>query len=233
MRYQLSSSGWLYRLYHLQERLRALPEKEREKPAFGLWGPSQVGKSTLLSSYLDLEADEVGQNSPLQWHPEDPVRFERDGLRTDVVALNPYNLKSDASACITRFVLASEVEEARHPVKVCLASRGQILHSVALGYLSDWSQVGQQTLSDEAVGEMLLSLRSKSRQPSRTAYEIAYETASLLDVLTHSRLQEDRYSGLSPRSLARIVESRAVVGEEENARELQRRIFWGTVMTWR
>lgn len=226
-RFQLSPSGWLFRLYRLHERLRALADETGDKPAFGLWGPSQVGKSTLLSFYLDFGADEVGQNSLIQWHPKDPIRFERDGLRTDIIALNPYNLKSDASACITRFVLVTEVPEPRHPVEVSLATRSQILHSMALGHLSDWNQSGLQSLSDESLGEIIAKLPTKSKQSNANAYEIAYETASLLEVLTKSRLQETRYSGLSARTPMRILESSPIVGNEANAEALQRKLFWG------
>ena len=229
MRYQLSPSGWLYRLYTLSERIEALPPDASTKPAFGLWGPSQVGKSTLLSFYLDLGADERGDGSPLQWAAQDPIRFERTGQRTDIVALNPYNLKSDASACITRFRLAEEVFSDRHPVEVKLAKSGQVLHSMALGYLSDWGQNQGNHLNDDALREILSALGGNSRKPSRDAYLVSFETAALLDLLTTSRLLDARYAGLSARAGSRVLESKAAISDKNTAVELQRKLFWSNV----
>ena len=54
-RYQLSPAGWLYKL---REEIGALSARDEAQGrfVFALWGPSQVGKSTLLSTYLDLKS---------------------------------------------------------------------------------------------------------------------------------------------------------------------------------
>ena len=55
--YALSRGHWLEEVYAIAERrakLEALDSAEGAKKALGVWGPSQTGKSTLLSRYLDV-----------------------------------------------------------------------------------------------------------------------------------------------------------------------------------
>ena len=61
---------------------------------------------------------------------------------------NPYNFNSDASACITRFKLGSSVKYPDCPVEIKFASREQITHSIAAGYLSECKQ---EELKNETV----------------------------------------------------------------------------------
>src|SRR5215467_12258629 len=126
--YTLSPSDWLRTLYKANETLRQAEASGRDlRPAFALWGPSQSGKSTLLSNFLDqkvwsklrpnpdewekLAPGELvdGTASALYWPGSDPCIFLCDLPQSEqhraerVVTMNPFTGGRDASAVLTRF----------------------------------------------------------------------------------------------------------------------------------
>jgi hypothetical protein len=169
--YALATNDWLRRLYTCQRRL-AQAESAAQDPrqAFALWGPSQSGKSTLLSNFLDqlvwsnLKEGELvnGTLSALYWSGGDPCVFyvslpmDQLGRARDVISVNPFTGGRDASAVLTRFVRGSlrpvpgvyHVSEPKHPVEVRLLGEAQVLQALALGYdgecLGAPSQLWQQ-----------------------------------------------------------------------------------------
>ena len=134
--YTLSPSDWLRTLYKANETLRQAEASGRDlRPAFALWGPSQSGKSTLLSNFLDqkvwsklrpnpdeweklADAQPVdGTASALYWPGSDPCIFLCDLPQSEqhraehVVTMNPFTGGRDASAVLTRFTRGSLREE--------------------------------------------------------------------------------------------------------------------------
>src|SRR2546426_8393252 len=93
------SGGWLDRLYQVRDAATAAEAvRVAGRPCMALWGPSQSGKSTLLSRYLDSPTDAQAV-SALQWDPAEPVAFVGRADKPDCIHLNPFNLGKDASGC--------------------------------------------------------------------------------------------------------------------------------------
>ena len=107
------SGAWLDQLYQLRDAALAVEAASAAgRPCMALWGPSQSGKSTLLSRYLDAPPD-ANAVSALQWDPEAPVAFVGRPDKPDCVHLNPYNQQRDASGCVTRFTLRQAIQDPR------------------------------------------------------------------------------------------------------------------------
>ena len=158
--YALSTRDWLRRLYAANHQLAQVAAAEKNlRPAFALWGPSQTGKSTLLSNFLDhnvwdqLQLDDPvdGTRSGLYWPGADPVVFFVD-LPQDqmdrakgVVSINPYTGGRDASAVLTRFVHGAldgsggghRVLFPKYPAELRFSGEKQILSALAMGYDSE------------------------------------------------------------------------------------------------
>ncbi|MBK8093578.1 MAG: hypothetical protein IPK32_16770 [Verrucomicrobiaceae bacterium] len=74
--YEVSRGSCLDSLYAVHDRAAAIERSGlNPRPCMALWGPSQTGKSTLLSGYLDVDGDELGLQSALTWSQAEPVRF--------------------------------------------------------------------------------------------------------------------------------------------------------------
>ena len=131
------SGAWLDQLYQVRDAALAVEGARRGgRPCMALWGPSQSGKSTLLSGYLDSPS-KPDAASALQWSADEPVAFVGRADKPGCVHLNPFNQQRDASGCVTRFSLRTHVPDARHPVELKLASEEQVLHALAAGYLME------------------------------------------------------------------------------------------------
>jgi ABC-type lipoprotein export system ATPase subunit len=51
----------------VRDKARTISKGENSaKPVMALWGPSQTGKSTLMSGYLDDPTDGLGEHSALR-----------------------------------------------------------------------------------------------------------------------------------------------------------------------
>jgi len=109
-----------------------------KKACVAFWGPSQSGKSSLLSHYIDGTYD---SDLALMWDPSQKVRFSAyqggEDVDANCVVFNPFNCAMDASGLVTRFYLPSAEEAAKiypeAPVEVILANRKQVLQSIAVG----------------------------------------------------------------------------------------------------
>jgi hypothetical protein len=229
--YQLSRSGFLSPLFDLKRQLESVPEspKARNRGVFGLWGPSQVGKSTLLSEFLDQNADELGHGSILQWSQEEPVRFERSDTHPNArpLSLNPYNFKADASACISRFTLVEDVPDPMCPVEIKLAAPEQLLHALALGYLYDWQRdpiVDQKRASDILIN--LTESAAVNRSPDGKGFALAQIAASVMRLLRKSRLEHHRYQSLSDELIDRFLDHPVAVSSSDVVLKAICEVFW-------
>lgn len=145
--YELDKYLWLNRLYEAREILRLEAQQVVNRKSSAIWGPSQTGKSTLVSRYVDGTGKAI-QNA-LFWPggkeayfslPRDKQPNEMDN---DFTVLNPYNGGMDASACITRFTKGSITEDGvagllvsdpSFPVALKFSSQKEIMMSLARGY---------------------------------------------------------------------------------------------------
>ncbi|TAE85586.1 MAG: hypothetical protein EAZ82_13135 [Verrucomicrobia bacterium] len=193
-RYELRRGTWLDRVYRCRNLSRSLVmASEVPKPCMALWGPSQTGKSTLLSGYIDKPDDDIGLESALTWHPSDPVRFVvgRD-KSSRVTVLNPFNFGADASGCVSRFSAQDQVPDPLHPVEIVLASDLQILHALAVGYLSECeprNSKGEVTSWDSDSFKALIERMKPSgppKPPTREGFEFLQSLAETIDLLVMS-----------------------------------------------
>jgi len=166
-----------------------------------LWGPSQTGKSTLLSGYIDKPEDDHGLESALTWHQDDPVRF---GIGRDkssrITVLNPFNGNADASGCVSRFSAVDHVSDPSHPVEIVLASNAQVLHALAVGYLSECEPMNakrEQTSWDSfSIGALIDRMHPTGTPvaPTREGFEFLQSLAETIDLLVMSEVA--RYPSL-------------------------------------
>ena len=188
--FEVPIGTWLDAVCRIRDRARTMDRVgQNPKPCMAIWGPSQTGKSTLLSGYLDAPDDPLGEHSALKWHDAEPVRFVIGSDKSDrVLVLNPFNQGSDASGCVSRFVLCDSVPDPAHPVEVLLAGEAQIMHALAVGYESECQEKnsrGEVTYWD---GDSLRVLLEKFRAAGPALPE-AYEKLHALAQTTPLRLR--------------------------------------------
>jgi hypothetical protein len=205
-RYALHTSGWLDRLYNSAKLERLISASERVvKPTMAIWGPSQSGKSTLISSCVDAGSSDTGVDSALHWG-KTPVRFSKT-TDTTAIILNPHNFGSDASGCVSRFYLAKSVDDADCPVEIKLTTPMQVAHALAMGYLSEClvrdKKGAQRLLTIEVIDQIISScgnsFKTKNKRPSRESFESLHGVCDLLDALIDS--ESPRYQNLKENRL--------------------------------
>lgn len=157
-RFQLPSGGWLRELRDVRIGFEEiLPSAEQKRPAVAIWGPSQTGKSTSVSSYIDENAvytgeeSEDGKGSALYWEGGSPAYFVHPSLTKGApgdlhrLVLNPYNSGLDASACLSRFVrgtldpsdsTALFVPDPQYSIGIRMVRSYELWMSLARGYNS-------------------------------------------------------------------------------------------------
>ncbi len=193
-RYELGRGTWLDRIYRCRGLARSLMAAEKSaKPCMALWGPSQTGKSTLLSGYIDKPDDDTGIESALTWDINGPARFVVGRDKSEkVTVLNPFNFGSDASGCVSRFTSAEQVPDPTHPVQIVLASDMQIMHALAVGYLSECeprNAKGEVTSWDsESMKSVIERMKPVGaiKPPTREGFEFLQSLAETIDLLVIS-----------------------------------------------
>jgi hypothetical protein len=197
------SGAWLDELYQVRDAAAAVEAAVAAgRPCLALWGPSQSGKSTLLSRYLDTPSDPKAV-SALQWDPAAPVVFVGRPDKPDCVHLNPYNQQHDASGCVTRFTLCKEVADPRHPVELKLATEEQALHALAAGYVMecDTRTAKGRELFHEAAGldRKLVELKALFRTRGAASRPVRERLQTVLNVLDDLIAADwARYRNLAP-----------------------------------
>lgn len=242
-KYTLGPGDWLDQLYR-SLRISETVEGSRAapRPAMALWGTSQTGKSTLLSSYLDRPGDASGERSALSWPGGTKVRFCKDRSSDSpppetTTVMNPYNFKGDASGCISRFRLADGVADPKHPIEIRLASPVQLMHALAMGYLTECrlerSEGDELQLTVERLGRELDHFEETERRAGiltpggRESYDALHRVADLLETLVLSGYS--RYSALArnlPAARSRILDCQRLLGSCEAVDRLAAQLFW-------
>ena len=236
-RYALGTGTWLdnaSRLHNSAVITSAAQSTNRR--CMALWGPSQAGKSTLLSRSFDSRpaaAPAAAPHSALQWSPLEPVVFlGRQDTPKNCVQLNPYNQGTDASGCVSRFTLSEAVDDPVHPVQLLLATEAQILHSLAAGYLSECNRrIGSapETFFDRLTIEELLNryVGIPPRPINRIAYERLRAVADILEDLAAAEWPRYRnllciWDTLRPR----ILNHPALVSDPALVDNFAAKLFW-------
>ena len=230
--YRLGMGTWLRSLFELRRESEITEEElEKAKNALAIWGPSQVGKSTLFANYVDNGAEDDGKGSAMQWEDSTPIRFEKnDKSRPDCLTWNPFTFGSDASACITRFTMREKVPEPDFPVEIKLASREQLIHAISAGYLSECKLDENKNnktrfWNDDELLNLLDDRSDKKRnEPEQDSYAFLFEVVNLLKLMTE--LKMDRYCGISDSTLAQILERSPSLTDEEKILEFVQEVFW-------
>ena len=233
-RFALAVDTWLDRAYQAHAMLDSIAASQNSNPCMALWGPSQSGKSTLISAYVDAGGDDLGNGSSLHWPGGVPARFVAKDRDVGAVVLNPVHIGIDASGCVSRFVLRDTVPDPMHPVEVRLATPAQIMHALAIGYLSECvvqDSQGQKTyFSPESFRKRVEALyppQSKGPGARRDAYEELHRFVDLLELLINSELP--RYENLKSDWLVlrrELLSNGALSSSRQNVQGFANEILW-------
>lgn len=230
--YEVSRGSCLDPLYVIRDRAAAIERSGlTPKACMALWGPSQTGKSTLLSGYLDLEGDALGHHSALKWSDAHPVRFGgellSDGSNTVV---NPYNGGADGSGCISRFVMLDAVADPAFPVEISLATETQILHALAAGYESECKPQNKQgdevSWNQDNLRALVDSVRPAG-PPDELGFEALHRLADVLDLLIKAGIR--RYTNLTThwsQTLRPMLMNHPHLANRKALREFSQELLW-------
>jgi hypothetical protein len=216
--YAIPTSTWLRKLYEVEKQLDAVGEaRAHARPAMAIWGPSQTGKSTLVSAFIDVHAAYErkegvdGTGSALHWPGGSPMFFMAPELSPPAYlnkyVLNPFNQGWDGSSALSRFVYGTTdpkqaenglhfVRDVRHPVSVHLISAKDLLQVVARGYDTEClgpSKTRDATMWTIAEFEARL-VKFKRRQTatprgvSRAAFEALFDLCDVINDLVVAEL---------------------------------------------
>ena len=229
--YEVSRGSCLDTLYAVRDRATAIERSGlHPRPCMALWGPSQTGKSTLLSGYLDVDGDELGHQSALTWSEAEPVRFAGE-LRSDGsnVVVNPYNGGGDGSGCISRFVMTDAVPNPDFPVELTLATDTQIIHALAAGYESECQPRNRQGEEVSWGGDNFRALMENAKPAGpvdREGFEALHQLANVLDLLIMAGLR--RYANLAEkwRSLRPMLLGHPYLGNKKALRDFTHELLW-------
>ncbi len=214
--YSLGPSDWLRTLYDVRVSFASVKEGlERNRPAMAIWGPSQTGKSTSVSAYLDAgakftgDAATDGEGSGMHWPGGAPFFFmaprvaDLETLPPHLTSrvINPYNKGMDGSSCLSRFLPGSiekdaapyHVSDPMHPVEVYLVTPDDLWHALARGFSTECvtkvgRRPGQWTL-ERFKREVKAAIQKAPEKPpaiSRDAFERLHALAGVLDDLAQS-----------------------------------------------
>ena len=220
----LAPGDWLRQCYEINKQADRLATGSGSKrKGLALWGPSQSGKSTFLSHFIDRGHGDFA--SALQWEASPPFVFLAKDDETN--ALNPYNQQRDASGCITRFVLSDSPLSLSHPVEVVLATREQLVLSLALGYHSECKKHGVAVFwNGDSIRQLLETYRGTARF-DRVSYEFLHDVTGAIGTLIQTEIP--RYQNLKgewPSLRSQILECPALLGSSDNARAFCSKVLW-------
>lgn len=235
------SLGWLDNVMQIVDRDAAIRKSASDRACLALWGPSQTGKSTLMSRYVDGIMDD-GSDSALTWDDAHKTRFSPPGSGVDMLRVtspdtlifNPFNYGSDASGIATRYTMRDDGEVDRNfPVEVVFTTRSQIIQSIAFGYQSECeSSKGEKIYFRQEDFLRLISRYddevAETATPNPDAYLYLKDIANVLEFMRHT----ERFSNLfvneawTRKIRARLVSSRALSSNISFAKQFLAEIFW-------
>jgi len=228
-KHKLGYSGWVRRLYSAADDLNQSHKILKSNKAVALWGASQVGKSTLLSSFIDSKEGQKSRYSALQWSEDEKICYDSSSSPdSGTLCWNPYNFNSDASACITRFQSCDAVKYDDCPVELNIATYEQITHSIALGYISECKleELRGETIfwDDEKITGLIGDFVETDLNPSRENFETLHSIFKVLESLCHSGL--NRYSNLKDQSVKRLLDAFPRISDERLLTSIACNLFW-------
>lgn len=231
---KISIGHWLDPALQSLDRINAINKNDASRGCIALWGPSQTGKSTLLSSYIDGDQPD-GTDSALTWRKEAPVRFSPT-LNNDVpegtLIFNPYNYSSDASGVATRYTLSGGDQtdvDPLYPVSMRLATRAQIIHALSLGYFSECAPVGDSIdVTQDAFLEKIEASTDAIHAPDKNAYSLLKDCADVISFMrNHHRFYHLFRRGDWERKIRpALVSADAFVKNQTAAKEFLADLFW-------
>jgi hypothetical protein len=236
---KISIGGWLDPIVRIIDRNKAIRSNVNAKACLALWGPSQTGKSTMISRYVDGMLDD-GSDSALTWSSAHKTRFSppKDGVELfkqiapDTVIFNPFNQQSDASGVATRYTLqkaADGLVNPDFPIEIKFTTRAQIIQSLSLGYLSECFSIGehfdytQETFMEEVAGEAV-----SDAAPDPEAYRLLKDIADVIEFMKGV----PRFNNLFRRGdwdkkiRKALVSSPQLLGSVDAAEKFMAKIFW-------
>ena len=236
---KVSIGGWLDPIVKIIDRNKAIKSNVNAKACLALWGPSQTGKSTMISRYVDGVMDD-GSDSALTWSSEHKTRFSppKDGIELlkriapDTVIFNPFNHQSDASGVATRYTLQREADGVVNPdfpIEIKFTTRSQIIQSLSLGYLSECEPIGerfvytQETFMEEIAGEA-----ASDASPDPEAYRLLKDIADVIEFMRGDL----RFNNLFRRGewdkkiRKALVSSPQLLSSVSAAEKFMAKIFW-------
>lgn len=206
-KYSIGVGQWLDTITRMNRRAQAVAETlGNDRACLAVWGPSQTGKSTMISDAIDADDPGDGSCSALTWTDEEPARFTGILLNDDkTVIFNPYNGNSDGSGVTTRYVLKGdgEVKDPRHPAKIIFASRAQVMLALAIGYLEECSPAMEKQgpvhrVFDLAAYENEIKncagMAKSAGVVDRRAVELLEDLADVIEIETRT---QDRFRNLA------------------------------------
>ena len=229
-KYRIPLDVWLEPVSKLERRMDTIRRNRDARPCVVLWGPSQTGKSTLLSRYLDYGRSD-GSDSPLTWYDKCKVRFtETSESRApeSTVVFNPYNIGRDASGVATRYTLKSESDsdlDPRFPIEMKLVSHAQFIHALARGYGSECKPI-QAVVTENVIAEML---KGSGDNVDRKAFEFLQDAVNVIELMQSGsvRFAPLAYNDLWDKDMRkRILSSDGLLSSEKRVRDFIARVFW-------
>lgn len=231
---KVSIGGWLDPVARIIDRNFDIQSNAGQKACLALWGPSQTGKSTMMSRYVDGEMED-GTDSALTWTPLLKTRFSPpksgvDSIPSNTLVFNPFNHQSDASGVATRYTLKSAKDagiNTNFPVKIKFTTRAQIIQSIALGYLSECEAVDEQRIfTQEAFLDEFDS--GDVINPDKEAYALLRDIANVIEFMKgHPRFsnlfKKDEWNKKIRKAL---VSSPRLLSSKKEAEHFLGKIFW-------
>lgn len=223
---------WVAQLYKSENICNSIANRSNDqKKNIVIWGPSQVGKSTLLAYYLDSED---GNDSAIEWDKASQFVY-RPSDNKEKSVFNPYNGGGDGSGCVIRMEMVDKVADKNHPVRVKLCDKTQLMQILTSGYLWEChvdSEENPATIIDKTFIERISQhahATDSTIKVNKQALEFllqATETISTLKDNGNQRWQKITSEENWQRIESSILSNKSLTTNIQNARRFVYEILW-------